>query len=76
MMPKSIAPTERRPIGMPAAYMQTSAKSNANGIVRATRPAISGRPRKKKSTATTRPIPRSTLWATVWSVASMRWLRS
>ena len=37
MMPKSIAPTESKPMGMPVTYISSKATSSAKGIVRATR---------------------------------------
>ena len=76
MMPKSIAPTESRPMGMPVTYINTSATSRAKGMVRATSAAIEGRPRNNSSTSTTSVIPITTLWPTVCSVLSTRNVRS
>ncbi len=76
MMPKSMAPTESRPMGMPVTYISSRATSSAKGMVRATRAAIEGRPRKSSSTSTTSVMPRITLCATVCSVLSTRNVRS
>ncbi len=76
MMPKSIAPTESKPIGMPVTYINNSATSKAKGIVSATSAAIEGRPRKISNTSTTSVMPSSTLCPTVCNVLSTRNVRS
>ena len=76
MIPKSIAPTDNRPMGILAKYISTSAIRSAKGMVSATSAAIDGRPRNNNSTSTTSVIPSNTLWPTVCSVASTRNERS
>ncbi len=76
MMPKSIAPTESKPIGMPVTYISNSATKSENGIVKATSAAIEGRPRNNSSTSTTSVMPSMTLCATVCSVLWTRNVRS
>ena len=72
MMPKSMAPTDSSPMGMPATYISIKATSRAKGMVIATRAAMAGRPRNNNSTSTTRVMPSSTLCPTVCSVLCTR----
>ena len=75
-MPKSMAPIDNRPTGMPVAFISTSANSSEKGMVRTTSRASVGLPRKASSTSSTRPMPVTTLCVTVCRVLSTRNSRS
>ena len=76
MMPKSMAPMERRLAASPVQFRKMKAKRRARGIVSAVITAARKLTRKKIRTIKTRIIPRRRLPSTVFVVTRTRSLRS
>ena len=76
MIPKSIAPSERRLAGIPRSVRPMNVASSERGMITATIAAARTLPRNKSSTAPTSMAPSSKFLNTVFRVVSMSQVRS
>ena len=76
MIPKSMAPSDRRLAGISVRYIRIKAISKDTGMVIETSNAPRQLPKNKISTITTNAIPIKSVWETVSKVVSTRLVRS
>ena len=76
MMPKSMAPSDSMLADILVRLIRMNAITMASGMVTATTSALRELPRNMISTMQTRPMPSSTVWATLLMVACTRFSRS